>query len=755
MHDGPEIVPAREAGERRARGGASQDVAAEVHQLEHLGRVDALGAGHVVEHAEREVAGRELEDDLRVRDVAHQLDPEGRGVGEGVALRLDDATDEADAQETRELGAALVEAAHGAHQAARAREREDRPRVRDDEAVARRWARRQGKIVPVVAVGDREDAPRVDEREALEQVGSKLVRGRDDGVGAAEDGRLERARERPDEGRARHLVRGAEGDPLVAVVEDDPEAARARERGEEKLREGRPAHEHHVVTPSGDATGERRLSRGLPEHLRIGEERVPCHTRHGAHASRREAGAARIVAGQALPGRALRRVRRLERAHASDLDARRHVAQERLVAHGDAGVGHREDGRLHPVVWKVLGQLDDALDAGAAHGREGIRDEQGAEVHDDCPRQCTFRSRCLARVVRPIIVPTMPSPSRTPLVTIAIPCRDEEAHIEQCMRAVQAQQWPGDRLEILVADGMSVDATREILARLAAEDARIQIVDNPAHVQAAGLNECIRRARGEVIVRMDVHATYAPDFVARCVDALDRTGADNVGGAARPMATTFFQRCVAAALQSPLGIGGSRFRKAESEGFVETVWPGAFRRSVFERIGMFDPNAVTNEDAELNQRILDSGGRVYMSRDIVSHYFPRASMRTLARQYFRYGQGRARTLLKHGRLPSLRPALPFLGLLGEAFVLVTAPWHIGGLSVAAYTLATGAEAVRVGRREGLAAIPVVWAIFPVLHASHGAGFAVGLVKYAIRPDWSAPERPGPAGRAPTVVTAAQ
>ena len=327
-----------------------------------------------------------------------------------------------------------------------------------------------------------------------------------------------------------------------------------------------------------------------------------------------------------------------------------------------------------------------------------------------------------------------------PLVTVAIPCLDEEAYIEACIQSVQAQAWPRDRLEILVADGMSVDATREILGRLAAADARIRLVDNPARIQAAGLNECIRRARGDVIVRIDVHADYAPDFVQKCVAVLERTGADNVGGAARPKARTFFQRCVAAALRSPLGIGGSKYRKSEEEGFVESVWPGAFDRRVFERVGMFDPNAITNEDAELNQRILDSGGRVYMSREIVSHYYPRGSMRALSRQYFKYGQGRARTLLKHRKLLSIRPALPFLGLMGEAIVLGVAPWQIGGLSLMGYALATGAEAVRVGRGEGLAAIPVVWAIFPVLHASHGAGFATGLVRYLLRPDWAPSER---------------
>jgi glycosyltransferase involved in cell wall biosynthesis len=328
----------------------------------------------------------------------------------------------------------------------------------------------------------------------------------------------------------------------------------------------------------------------------------------------------------------------------------------------------------------------------------------------------------------------------SPLVTIAIPCLDEEERIEACIRAAQAQDWPEDRLEILVADAMSLDATREILARLAGDDARIRLVDNPGRLGAAGLNECIRRARGDVIVRMDVNADYQNDFVSRCVDALERSGADSAGGAARPRTRTFFERCVAAASQSPLAVGGSKFQNADEEGFVECVWPGAFPRSVFERIGLFDPNAVSNEDAELEQRILGAGGRVYMSRDIVVHYGPRGSMPALARQYFKLGLGSARTFLKHRKLLSLRPVLPFLGLMGEAALLVTAPWHVGGLSLAAYVLTTGAEAVRVGRSEGIVAVPVVWAIFPVLHVSHGAGFAAGLVKYVLKPDWTDAER---------------
>lgn len=330
-------------------------------------------------------------------------------------------------------------------------------------------------------------------------------------------------------------------------------------------------------------------------------------------------------------------------------------------------------------------------------------------------------------------------------VTIAMPSYNEEHYIEACIASVQAQDYPPELIEILVADGRSTDRTREILARLAEADPRIRMIDNPARLQAAGLGLLVKEATGDVIVRMDVHAEYAPDYVRRCVETLERTGADNVGGAQRAKARTPFQQALCAALASPLGVGGAKYRSADAEGFVDTVFLGAFRRRVFETVGLWDPGAITNEDAELNQRILDAGGQIYLSKDIVVHYFPRDSLKTLAKQYFRYGRGRARTLLKLGRFPTLRPLLPFFLVSGAATLILTPPlWPFAPAAFATYALATGAEAVRVGRKVGARAIPTIWAIFPVLHASHGAGFAAGLLQYLRNPDWPAePERVPP------------
>jgi glycosyltransferase involved in cell wall biosynthesis len=324
----------------------------------------------------------------------------------------------------------------------------------------------------------------------------------------------------------------------------------------------------------------------------------------------------------------------------------------------------------------------------------------------------------------------------TPMVTIAMPCLNEADYIEGCIDSVLAQDYPRDRIEVIVADGGSTDGTRAIVERIAARDPRVKMIDNPDRIQAPAMNRIIAAARGDVIIRMDVHCEYALSYVRKCVEVLERTGADNVGGAQRARGRTRFQRAVCAALSSPLGVGGAKYRDEDQEGFVDTVFLGAWRRAVFERVGLYDPKAVTNEDAELNQRILASGGKIYLSKEIVVHYYPRNSWSSLARQYFKYGQGRARTLLKHRRFPTLRPVVPFLMTTAGAALLATSnlqPFTAPAFGL--YALATGIEAVRVGLREGVATVPVVWAIFPVLHVSHGVGFAAGLIRYARRRDW--------------------
>jgi glycosyltransferase involved in cell wall biosynthesis len=324
----------------------------------------------------------------------------------------------------------------------------------------------------------------------------------------------------------------------------------------------------------------------------------------------------------------------------------------------------------------------------------------------------------------------MPSPS----LTIALPCLNEVGFAEGCLRSIRTQTCPPESIEIVIAEGGSTDGTRAILERLAREDGRIRVLDNPDRIQAAGLNRILAEARGDVLVRMDVHCEYAPDYVEKCLEVLERTGADNVGGAQRCRGRTPFEKAVCAALRSPLGAGGAAYRDPSREGWVDTVFLGAYRRVVLERLGGWDPGAITNEDAELNQRLVDAGGRIYLSREIVVHYVPRGSFQALARQYFRYGRGRARTLRKHARFLTIRPALPFLAVASALGLVAALPWTNVGLYVAGAAFAVVfAEAVRVGSGGGARQVALVAAILPLLVVSHGLGFAAGLLGFSCAP----------------------
>jgi len=342
--------------------------------------------------------------------------------------------------------------------------------------------------------------------------------------------------------------------------------------------------------------------------------------------------------------------------------------------------------------------------------------------------------------------------SDVPFVTIGVPCLNEERFIETLVRGALAQDYPSDRFELLVADGGSTDRTLEILARLAKEDPRVRVLPNPGKIQAAGMNEIIKGAKGDILVRFDAHADYAPDYVRKCIEVMEKTGADNVGGGAKTRHRNWIQRAVCAALDSPLGVGGSRYRTEGEEGWVDTVWGGTFPRRIFETVGMYDPHAVVNEDAELNQRILEAGGKIYLSKEIIAYYYPRDSFRGLAQQYFKYGKGRARTLVKHRSFPTPRPAIPFLMVMAGATVLLVPPLQLlAPLYFGSYGLLTWVEALRVGHKAGLASIPAVWAVFPVLHIAHGTGFAAGLVQFLRHPDWTEPERLAPREPCPTPV----
>ena len=339
-----------------------------------------------------------------------------------------------------------------------------------------------------------------------------------------------------------------------------------------------------------------------------------------------------------------------------------------------------------------------------------------------------------------------------PTITVIVPCRNEAAHIRGFLDGLLAQDLDGFEWEAIIADGMSDDGTREILEEYARKEPRIRVIENRARIVSTALNEAIRVARGEIIVRMDVHTEYARDYVRRCVEALEQTGADNVGGPARTQAEGWLAAAIAAAYHSPFSCGGARFHDPDYEGPVDTVVYGCWRKGTLERLGLFDETLVRNQDDELNLRIVRAGGLVWQSPRIRSWYKPRNSLRALFRQYFQYGFWKVAVIRKH-RLPaSWRHLVP--GLFVLANVALPVGWAIGGLvgvawlaeaarglwlaQAAAYGLALTAASVIAARKEwGL--LPLLPVVFATYHVSYGLGFLAGIGHFILRPR---PRQPG-------------
>lgn len=328
-----------------------------------------------------------------------------------------------------------------------------------------------------------------------------------------------------------------------------------------------------------------------------------------------------------------------------------------------------------------------------------------------------------------------------PIVSVILPTWCEEKYIERCLCSILNQSYPLHRMEVLVVDGMSTDETRSIVRRIAANYPQVKLLDNPQRLQAPGMNKAITASCGTIIIRADAHSEYGPTYIRTCVNTLLTTGADNVGGPQRPKARTPFQRLMALALNSKLGTGGAPCRHEGKDGYVDTVFPGAFRRQALQRVGLFDPGAITNEDAEINQRIIASGGKVYLSSKIECYYYPRDSIKALAIQYFRYGRGRARTLLKHGQVLRVSSFLPFLFVSGTLSLLLigaffTPALYAGIAALALYAGCVLAEGARVARRHGASCLYALPAIFSTMHFSHAAGVGWGLLYYGFNRDWT-------------------
>lgn len=323
----------------------------------------------------------------------------------------------------------------------------------------------------------------------------------------------------------------------------------------------------------------------------------------------------------------------------------------------------------------------------------------------------------------------MDAPAQPRRLSVVVPCRNERDHVDAFVDAVLAQRLPeGWAMEVLVADGDSDDGTRERLAQRATADARIVLVDNPRRIVSTGLNACLGRARGDVVARLDVHTTYAPDYLAQCLAALARSGADNVGGPWVAEGRTPMQRAVAAAFQCRWVVGGARSRDVRHEGEVDSVYLGCWPRATFDRFGRFDETLVRNQDDEHNLRIRRGGGRVWQSAAIRSVYRPRASLRQLFSQQRQYGYWRPFVLRKHGQPGSPRQLVPALFVAALCIAALAWPWAgpllLAGL-LAAYGAYLSIVAVSVARATPTDAGTGVLARLPAVVAAYHVGYGVG------------------------------
>jgi len=322
---------------------------------------------------------------------------------------------------------------------------------------------------------------------------------------------------------------------------------------------------------------------------------------------------------------------------------------------------------------------------------------------------------------------------RLPVVSVVIPVRNEDKHIARCLQSVVDQNYPKDLAEVLVVDGMSDDSSREIVEDFIRKYSFVRMINNPERVTTCALNRGIAESKGEVIIRVDAHCTIGRDYVSCCVNTLERTGAENVGGLMRPLGRTYLEKAIALAMSCPFGVGGGKFHYSEKEMLVDTVYLGAYRREVFERIGLYDEEAHYSEDDELNYRLIKSGGKIFLSPKIRSRYYPRSSLSALCKQYYNFGYGKVRTIKKHGRPASFRHLVPpmfVLSLIASLILYGIRPmfWWLTIAICGSYLVLAILVSAKISFREGWKFFPVLPIIFATLHLSYGIGFLNGILR---------------------------
>ena len=311
--------------------------------------------------------------------------------------------------------------------------------------------------------------------------------------------------------------------------------------------------------------------------------------------------------------------------------------------------------------------------------------------------------------------------SPLPAISVILPVLNEESHLESAVLSVLSQDYRGP-LEIILALGPSRDRTNEIATKLASQDNRVKLLDSPTGKTAAGLNLALTASKSPVVVRVDGHAQIPNNYISLIVEILNKTGAVNVGGVMAAVGTTAFERAVAGAMRSPLGVGASRFHTGGEAGEVDTVYLGAFRREALVAIGGFDERFTRAQDWELNFRLRENGGVIYFDPRLHVTYRPRSSVGALAKQYFEYGRWRRVVSRRHSGTINYRYLAPPFALLGfsTSIVLGVLLSSIFFIPALVYLLFVVLASLKISTSVGEYLLLLV--VIPTMHFAWGAGF---------------------------------
>ena len=322
-----------------------------------------------------------------------------------------------------------------------------------------------------------------------------------------------------------------------------------------------------------------------------------------------------------------------------------------------------------------------------------------------------------------------------PFVSILIPIRNEAAYIDRCMAAVRSQVYARNQYEVLIADGMSNDGTRDKLKAHKINDSRVKVFDNPGKIVATGLNTLTQHARGEILIRVDGHCVIAPDYVSNCVRHIQSKGVDGVGGPMRSIGEDPISQAIALAMSAKFGVGDSAFRTESGQTkLADTVPFPAYTRAIIDKVGPYDEELVRNQDDEYNYRIRKAGGKILLAANVRSTYYSRGSLKKLWKQYYQYGFYKVRVLQKHPAQMRPRQFVPLvfvISLIIATVLMLAFSWGwlaLGGI-LGVYMLANVVVSFTLAQRAGWQYLWRLPLAFTTLHLSYGLGFLVGLFKF--------------------------